>query len=85
MARFRGEPIAIPCSPVTADRVGASTELCEAEWRTAIETTRIESYQAGLAQGEIRGRLLLASEIEATFSEPITADTAALIRQRQVH
>lgn len=43
MARLRPEPIAFPYpSAVTAvARVGASTEVCEAEWRTALEVTRI--------------------------------------------
>ncbi len=65
------------------------TEICEAEWRTAIEATRVQWYQLGLAEGELRGRSKLATEIEAQFypnsSQDMTADDATRIRHRQVH
>lgn len=67
-------------------KAGEATEICESEWRTAIEMTRIASYQAGLAEGELRGRVTLADEIEAEFAaKPITADDATRIRLRQIH
>lgn len=67
---------------------GQPTEICEAEWRAAIDVARIEAYQVGLAEGEIRGRMGLASEIESAFGDgpiEITADHAARIRHRQLH
>lgn len=66
--------------------IGSATEVCEAEWRTAIEVMRLKSYQEGLAMGEIKGRRDLAEEIEAAFgAEGITPTDAARIRHRQVH
>lgn len=65
---------------------GQPTELCEAEWRAEIEAVRVQWYQLGLAEGELRGRAKLANEIEAEFHpNGMTADDAARIRQRQVH
>lgn len=90
MARLRPEPIAFPYpSAVTAvARVGASTEVCEAEWRTALEVTRISAYQNGLIEGELRGRLALSREIEAEFGEggqELTGSDATRLRHRQLH
>lgn len=53
-----------------------------------LDVVRIESYQAGLAQGELRGRLELAHEIEAMFPdhrEGMSAADALRLRLRQVH
>lgn len=58
----------------------------DAEWKMAIELTRVSAYQAGLAEGELRGRLALANEIESEFlATALTAPDATRIRQRQVH
>lgn len=73
-----------PPAPVAAPAV--QEVISDAEWKTAIELTRISAYQAGLAEGELRGRLLLANEIEAEFvGTPITGPDATRIRNRQVH
>lgn len=90
MARLRPEPIAFPYpSEVTVvARVGASTEICESEWRTAMEVTRVTAYQNGLIEGELRGRMALSREIEAEFGEggqELTGSDATRLRQRQLH
>lgn len=46
------------------------------------------AYAVGLAQGELRGRMALASELEQEFGrelEDFTAQDATQIRVRQVH
>lgn len=63
--------------PVAPSR-GEPTEIVEADVQYA--------YMVGLAQGEIRGRLALAQEIEAQFGESdLTEESANLVRQAQVH
>lgn len=49
---------------------------------------RIAAYQTGLAEGELRGRMLLARELEQMFpdyKDGISQEDAARIRIRQVH
>lgn len=46
------------------------------------------AYAVGLAQGELRGRMALASELEREFGrelEDFTAQDATQVRVRQVH
>lgn len=79
-----------PTTTNAAAQVGLATEIGEAKWRDALYATRIEAYQSGLAEGELRGRLSLANEIEARYgsdggNHELTADDAARIRIRQVH
>lgn len=53
-----------------------------------LAVVRIEAYQAGLAQGELRGRLELANEITGMFPEHgpgMSAEDAVRLRMRQVH
>lgn len=64
---------------------GEPTEISESEWRQLIELNRNDAYSIGLAQGELRGRMALAKEIEAQFGKPITEDEAHRIVGRQVH
>lgn len=69
---------------------GKPTEICEAKWRSLIAMNRIDAYQQGLAEGELRGRLSLASELEAHFSpdggmQEFGPEEALRFRQRQVH
>jgi hypothetical protein len=54
------------------------------------ETTlaiRRESYELGFAQGELKGRMDLARELELMFppSNPMTAKDAANVKAKQVH
>lgn len=56
--------------------------------RDEIAIVRIEAYQVGLAEGELRGRIQLAREIESEFPEHrdgIGPEDAIRIRLRQVH
>lgn len=47
---------------------------------------RLDAYREGLIDGELRGRVMLAREIEAEFQgQPMTPADATRIRQRQVH
>lgn len=64
--------------------LGRPTEEVEAEWRDRVFAASITGYQ-GLAEGELRGRLELANEIEAAFGNGISPTDAERIRQRQVH
>lgn len=53
-----------------------------------VAIVRIEAYQVGLAEGELRGRIQLAREIEAEFPEHregIGPEDAIRIRLRQIH
>ncbi len=52
-----------------------------------VNQARGEGYQIGLAQGELRGRALLAQEIEQMFppGHAINAEDAASVKARQVH
>ena len=52
-----------------------------------VNQARGEGYQIGLAQGELRGRSLLAQEIEQMFppGHAIDAIDAANVKAKQVH
>lgn len=53
-----------------------------------VERAWLTGYQVGLAQGELRGRLALAQELEAEFgpgAHEMTAEDLPAVVARQVH
>jgi len=85
--RLAGRERAATAMPAVVG-AGQPSEICEAEWRQLIEINRDHAYQTGLAEGELRGRLLLANELERQFGvgqREFTAEEAAKTRQRQIH
>jgi hypothetical protein len=58
------------------------------EVRLAIDTARVLAYEVGLAQGELRGRLALARELESQFgpgASEMTPEDLTQVIARQVH
>lgn len=57
--------------------------------RPGVRPDVANAYQIGHAQGEIRGRLALARELELAFGTEeqvvLTPECATLVRVRQVH
>jgi hypothetical protein len=52
-----------------------------------VDTARVEGYQIGLAQGEFRGRRMLAKEMEMMFPEhhAMSAEDVENVKARQLH
>lgn len=68
-------------------RSAAEVELAAAEWR-GYAGGYASGLAVGMAQGELRGRMLLAAELEQMFPEHrpgIEFEDAQRIRVRQVH
>lgn len=87
---LKNPPVVTATEFVNEAGKGEATEICEADWRTALEISRQHGYRLGLAEGELRGRLVLAAELEQQFSldggmQEFTAEEARRVKQRQVH